>query len=84
MVGRSLRQIVWARLRRDKVAMVCLVILIVMYLIAIVDLVRDQGNDDRGPDRHRSLQAEQGSDQRRRRAAEGRERRNQLGSHLRG
>ena len=26
MVGRSLRQIVWARLRRDKVAMVCLFI----------------------------------------------------------
>jgi peptide/nickel transport system permease protein len=36
MVGRSLRQIVWARLRRDKVAMVCVVILAVMYLIAIV------------------------------------------------
>ena len=29
MVGRSLRQIVWARLRRDKVAMVCLAIVIV-------------------------------------------------------
>jgi peptide/nickel transport system permease protein len=33
--GRSLRQIVWSRLRRDKVAMVCLVILIGLYLIAI-------------------------------------------------
>jgi len=36
MVGRSLRQIVWARLRRDKVAMVCLSILVLMYAIAIV------------------------------------------------
>lgn len=36
MVGRSLRQIVWARLRRDKVAMVCLAILIIFYAIAIV------------------------------------------------
>jgi peptide/nickel transport system permease protein len=36
MVGRSLRQIVWARLRRDKVAMVCLGILVLMYAIAIV------------------------------------------------
>jgi peptide/nickel transport system permease protein len=36
MVGRSLRQIVWARLRRDKVAMVCLAILAIMYAIAIV------------------------------------------------
>jgi peptide/nickel transport system permease protein len=36
MVGRSLRQIVWARLRRDKVAMVCLGILVFMYLVAIV------------------------------------------------
>ena len=35
MVGRSLRQIVWARLRRDRVAMVCLVIVIAMYLVAI-------------------------------------------------
>lgn len=33
--GRSLRQIIWARLRRDRVAMVCLVILVVMYLTAI-------------------------------------------------
>jgi peptide/nickel transport system permease protein len=33
--GRSLRQIIWARLRRDKVAMVCLVVLVGMYLIAI-------------------------------------------------
>jgi peptide/nickel transport system permease protein len=36
MVGRSLRQIVWARLRRDKVAMVCLGILVILYAIAIV------------------------------------------------
>lgn len=36
MVGRSLREIVWARLRRDRVAMVCLVVLIAMYLLAIV------------------------------------------------
>jgi peptide/nickel transport system permease protein len=36
MVGRSLRQIVWARLSRDKVAMLCLVVLILMYVIAIV------------------------------------------------
>jgi peptide/nickel transport system permease protein len=35
MVGRSLRQIVWARLRRDRVAMVCLVTLIIFYLVAI-------------------------------------------------
>jgi peptide/nickel transport system permease protein len=35
MVGRSLRQIVWARVRRDRVAMFCLVILILMYLTAI-------------------------------------------------
>ncbi|MDP9271697.1 MAG: ABC transporter permease [Chloroflexota bacterium] len=33
--GRSLRQIIWARLRRDKVAMICLVVLVGMYLIAI-------------------------------------------------
>jgi peptide/nickel transport system permease protein len=36
MVGRSLRQIVWARLRRDKVAMLCLGILLLMYGVAIV------------------------------------------------
>src|SRR5450759_1887521 len=36
MVGRSLREIIWARLRRDRVAMVCLVILIVFYVIAIL------------------------------------------------
>jgi peptide/nickel transport system permease protein len=36
MVGRSLRQIVWARLRRDKVAIVCFAILIFMYGTAIV------------------------------------------------
>ena len=34
--GRSLRQIVWARLRRDKVAMVCIVILVLYYATAIV------------------------------------------------
>ena len=33
--GRSLRQIVWSRLRRDRVAMVCLVVLVAFYLIAI-------------------------------------------------
>jgi peptide/nickel transport system permease protein len=36
MVGRSLRQIVWARLSRDKVAMVCLGIVVFLYLAAIV------------------------------------------------
>jgi peptide/nickel transport system permease protein len=36
MVGRSLRQIVWARLRRDKLAMLCVGILVVYYLIGIV------------------------------------------------
>jgi peptide/nickel transport system permease protein len=36
MVGRSLRQIVWARLRRDKVAMLCLGILVLMYAVAII------------------------------------------------
>ncbi len=35
ITGRSLRQIVWSRLRRDKTAMVCLVILILLYLVAI-------------------------------------------------
>ena len=33
--GRSLRQIIWSRLRRDRIAMICLVILIVYYLLAI-------------------------------------------------
>jgi len=33
--GRSLRQIVWARLRRDRLAMVCLVVLVVFYITAI-------------------------------------------------
>jgi peptide/nickel transport system permease protein len=33
--GRSLRQIIWARLRRDKVAMICLVVLIVFYIMGI-------------------------------------------------
>ncbi len=36
MVGRSLREIIWARLRRDRVAMICLVILVVYYLIGIL------------------------------------------------
>jgi len=35
MEGRSLREIVWARLRHDRLAMVCLGIVIAMYLIAI-------------------------------------------------
>ncbi len=35
MQGRSLRQIVWARLRRDRLAMGCLIILVAMYAIAI-------------------------------------------------
>jgi peptide/nickel transport system permease protein len=35
MVGKSLRQIVWARLRRDRVGMGCLAILVAMYAIAI-------------------------------------------------
>jgi peptide/nickel transport system permease protein len=33
--GRSLREIVWARLRRDRLAMMCIIVLIVFYLIAI-------------------------------------------------
>jgi peptide/nickel transport system permease protein len=33
--GRSLRQIIWTRLRRDRVAMICLVVLVVYYMIAI-------------------------------------------------
>ncbi len=33
--GRSLRQIIWTRLRRDRVAMICLVVLLVYYSIAI-------------------------------------------------
>ena len=36
MVGRSLRQIVWARLRRDKVAMFTLIVLILYFAIAII------------------------------------------------
>jgi peptide/nickel transport system permease protein len=36
MQGRSIREIVWARLRRDKVAMFCIVVLIAFYLLAIV------------------------------------------------
>jgi ABC-type dipeptide/oligopeptide/nickel transport system permease subunit len=34
--GRSLRQIVWNRLRRDKLAMLCLVVLVFYYLTAII------------------------------------------------
>ncbi|MEO8251122.1 MAG: ABC transporter permease [Chloroflexota bacterium] len=34
--GRSLREIVWARLRRDRIAMIFLFVLVAMYLIAIV------------------------------------------------
>lgn len=34
--GRSLRQIVWSRLRRDRLAMGCLIVLVVYYLIAIL------------------------------------------------
>jgi peptide/nickel transport system permease protein len=33
--GRSLRQIVWARLRRDRLAMICLIVLVVYYVTAI-------------------------------------------------
>ena len=33
--GRSLRQIIWTRLRRDRIAMICLVVLIIYYAIAI-------------------------------------------------
>ncbi|MEO8638306.1 MAG: ABC transporter permease [Chloroflexota bacterium] len=33
--GRSLRQIIWSRLRRDKVAMICLVVLVLFYLIGV-------------------------------------------------
>jgi peptide/nickel transport system permease protein len=33
--GRSLRQIVWARLRRDKLAMLCLIVLVLYYATAI-------------------------------------------------
>jgi peptide/nickel transport system permease protein len=36
MVGRSIKEIVWARLRRDKVAMICLVLLIAFYLLAVL------------------------------------------------
>lgn len=36
MVGRSIREIVWTRLRRSKVAMACLVLLIVFYLLAVL------------------------------------------------
>ena len=33
--GRTLRSIVWSRVRRDKVAMTCLVVLVFLYLVAI-------------------------------------------------
>lgn len=36
MVGRTIREIVWARLRRDRVAMLCLGLLVVFYALAIV------------------------------------------------
>jgi peptide/nickel transport system permease protein len=36
VVGRSIKQIVWARLRRDKVAITCLILLIAFYLLAIL------------------------------------------------
>ena len=36
MVGRSIREIIWGRLRRDRVAMSCLVILVIFFLIALV------------------------------------------------
>jgi peptide/nickel transport system permease protein len=36
MKGRSIREIVWGRLVRDKVALICFGILVVMYLLAIV------------------------------------------------
>ena len=35
MVGRSLKQIIWARLRKDRVAMICLIILVLFYMTAI-------------------------------------------------
>jgi peptide/nickel transport system permease protein len=34
--GRSIREIVWARLRRDRVAMLCFFVLVLFYLAAIV------------------------------------------------
>jgi peptide/nickel transport system permease protein len=36
VVGRSIREIVWARLRRDKVAMVCLVVLAIYTILAVI------------------------------------------------
>jgi ABC-type dipeptide/oligopeptide/nickel transport system permease subunit len=43
--GRSLRQIVWNRLRRDKLAMICLGVLVFYYLTAIIGpfLIPDPG-----------------------------------------
>ncbi len=34
--GKSLRQIVWSRVRRDRVAMICFIILVAMYSIAVI------------------------------------------------
>jgi peptide/nickel transport system permease protein len=34
--GRSLRQIVWSRLRRDRIALICFAVLVFMYAVAIV------------------------------------------------
>jgi len=34
--GRSLRQIIWSRLRRDRLAMICLIVLIVYYFLGIL------------------------------------------------
>lgn len=36
MAGRSIHEIIWARLRRDRVAMACLVVLVVYYVVAAV------------------------------------------------
>src|SRR3954463_623479 len=33
--GKSLRQIVWARVRRDRIAMICFIVLVFVYLVAI-------------------------------------------------
>ena len=77
MVGRSLRQIVWARLRRDKVAMICLVVVVAMYAIAIVGPFcrRPLGVDPYKFDAER--------DQRPRRQAQSAERRDQPGAPAR-
>jgi peptide/nickel transport system permease protein len=36
MVGRSIREIVWTRLRRDRIATVCMAILVVYILLAVI------------------------------------------------